>query len=485
MDVERIRSDLRDVRIFCGRYFPFVVIPLSYVRIVASKGVETAGVDETGTLAVNPEWWNSLDAEAKRCVAIHEALHVVLCHPFRRKGFDPIIYNIAADGKINSAIEEARVSGISYGRGDHVTLRRISDMTGIGLDALQKMSTEEIARELEERVKKAAVSCTLGGEGIGRDLLDGKVEGEVVQEGDKSVTGKKSAEELEREWKRILERARDFAKQAGNMPEGLERAVAEVLEVKPPWHLVLRFGIKNHSKQDSSFAYPSRRGDEYPGYYGYRYSVWCLIDCSGSISEEELRRFLGIVKFEARKADVYAIPWDGEAYSRRVDPVSVAKAPCDPRRWMEPALETAVTVEQEGEAGGFSKLIMLLDCSGSTAELFSGRAVLGYIKDAAYGLLAYAKQFSLPVAAIAFSDNAWLLSRESKNYVEHGKRIFTLRPLGSTNLADAVRLALTLKPERALVALLTDGLVGEGGLRAVRQAVKGQQGCSRRGRGGH
>jgi len=91
MDVEQIRSDLRDVRIYCGRYMPFVVIPLSYVRIVASQNVQTAGVDETGTLAVNPEWWNSLDAEAKRYVAIHESLHVVLCHPFRRKGFDSII----------------------------------------------------------------------------------------------------------------------------------------------------------------------------------------------------------------------------------------------------------------------------------------------------------------------------------------------------------------------------------------------------------
>jgi hypothetical protein len=128
---------------------------------------------------------------------------------------------------------------------------------------------------------------------------------------------------------------------------------------------------------------------------------------------------------------------------------------------MEPDVEAVLTVEQEGESGGFTKLLMLLDCSGSTSELYRGRTVLGYIKDAAFGLLAYAKQFSLPVAAIAFSTDAWLLSKESRNYVEHGKRIFALKPLDSTNLAGAVRLALTLKPEKALVALLTDGLVEE------------------------
>ena len=52
--LENIRMDLRDIRIFCGRYFPFVVIPLSYARIVATEIIETAGVDERGTLAINP-----------------------------------------------------------------------------------------------------------------------------------------------------------------------------------------------------------------------------------------------------------------------------------------------------------------------------------------------------------------------------------------------------------------------------------------------
>jgi predicted metal-dependent peptidase len=336
---------------------PFVVIPLSYVRIVASRSVQTAGVDETGTLAVNPDWWSGLDAEAKRYVAIHECMHVVLCHPFRRKGFDPIIYNAAADGKINSSIEEARVSSVSYSRGDQVTLEKISRETGISLEALQRMSTEEIARELEERAVKVAVKCAVGEEGIGRDLLDGTVEGVVVQEGDKSVAEKKSARELEKEWKRILERARDFAKQAGNMPAGLERIVAEVLEVKPPWRLVLRFGVKNHSKQDSSFAYPSRRGDDYPGCYGYRYSAWCLIDCSGSISQEELRHFLGIVKFEARKADIYAIPWDGEAYEvlKASRPADVARKVAPRMRGgggtvVAPALRKAFSLMKPGDA---------------------------------------------------------------------------------------------------------------------------------------
>ena len=148
-------------------------------------------------------------------------------------------------------------------------------------------------------------------------------------------------------------------------------------------------------------------------------------------------------------------------YSRRVDPSSVARAPDDPRRWRKPALEAVTTVEQEGEAGGFSKLIMLIDCSGSTSEFYEGRTVLSYIKDAAYGLLAYARQLNLPVAVTAFNDAAHLISPESRGHLTHAKRIFALRPSGGTNLGAAVKRAIELKPKKALIAVLTDGLVRE------------------------
>ena len=392
MDVEQLRQDIRDVRIFCGRYFPFVVMPLSYLRIVSTKTVPTAGVDERGTFAINPEWWAGLSVEAKRFVAIHESLHVVLCHPFRRKGFNRTIYNIAADGKVNDAIRGANVSGVEYRYGDEVTLEMISRETGIGVEALHRMSTEEIARELERFAQRAVGEFAGGGSNLKGDLLDGEAEGETVQEGDKTVGKDKSRGELEREWKRILERARDFAKQAGSMPAGLERLVSEVLEVKPPWHLTLRFGVRNHSKQDSSFAYPSRRGDDYPGYYGYRYSTWCLIDTSGSISEEELRHFLGIVKFEAKRADIYAIPWDGEAYEvlKATRPDEVARKIAPKMRGgggtvIKPALSKVLNLMRAGDA-----VIVLTDGEifdaeeGETQNLFrkisakAGFAMLGY-----------------------------------------------------------------------------------------------------------
>jgi predicted metal-dependent peptidase len=314
MDVEMLRKEIRNIKLYTMRYFPFIAIPLSYVRIVATDNIPTAGVDERGTLAINPDWWAKLMDEQKRAVCIHEALHIVLLHPFRAKGFNRQIYNIAADGKVNWSLRgsEIDVEGLFP---DAVTLKKIAEVVNIPVESLEKMSTEEIAGRLEDVAKELVVPCGgRGGCGEGaNDLVEGEVEGEVVQEGERSVTEKRG-KDLEKAWKEIAASALTYAKIAGRLPAGLERAVNEVLEVKPPWHVALRFGLRNHSKHDASFAYPSRRGDEYPGYYGYRYRVWCLIDCSGSISEDELRTFLGIVKHEARSADIYAIPWDAEAY---------------------------------------------------------------------------------------------------------------------------------------------------------------------------
>jgi predicted metal-dependent peptidase len=332
-NVDEIRKDLRDVRIFYSRYLPFIVIPLSYLRIVATHAVPTAGVDIRGVLAINPEYWAGLSMENKRYVAIHESLHVVLCHPFRRKGFNREAYNVAADGKVNSAIGDARVSGVNFDYNSPVSLNSLATVTGLRVEDLQKMSTEEIARILENHDENAKESEGAEG-GLEGDLLIGEVDGEIVQEGDENLGAAKTGEDLKEAWRRLCEKASAFAKQAGNMPAALERIVDEVLEVKPPWQVTLRFGLRNGAKVDSSFAYTNRRSDDLPGPLGYRYTVWCLIDCSGSIGEEELKTFLGVAKHEARNFSLRVIAWDTEAYE-----LLKAERPADVSRRVAPKMK--------------------------------------------------------------------------------------------------------------------------------------------------
>jgi predicted metal-dependent peptidase len=316
LDVSGIKSDIRDVRIFAGRYFPFVVIPLSYARIIASEHAPTAGVDEKGTLIVNPAWWTGLDIESKRYVTIHECLHICLCHPFRAKGFNREAYNICADGKVNHAITQANVSGVDFKHDGLVTLNTLATITRLRVEDLEKMSTEEIVKILEScgNPSGSEKGQSETQDSFGDDLLNGEVYGETVQEGDCSVNFPKTEEDLKQAWKQLCEKAKAFAKQAGTMPASLERIVDEILEVKPPWQVTVRFGLRNSSTFDSSFAYPNRRSDDLPGPLGYNKTVFCLIDTSGSIGQEELSCFLGITKHESRNASLRVICWDAQAY---------------------------------------------------------------------------------------------------------------------------------------------------------------------------
>jgi len=316
MDTTNIKNDLRDIRIFAGRYFPFIVIPLSYARIIASEQAPTAGVDEKGTMVVNPAWWATLDVESKRYVTIHESLHVCLCHPFRSRGFNREAYNIAADGKVNYAITEANVSGVDYKNDGLVTLSTLATITRLRVEDLEKMSTEEIVKLLESCGNPTGSEKGQSGtqDSFGDDLLNGEVYGETVQEGDYSVNSPRTEEDLKQAWKQLCQKAKAFAKQAGTMPASLERIVDEILEVKPPWQLTVRFGLRNSSTFDSSFAYPHRRNDDLPGPLDFKHTVWLLIDTSGSITEDELQCFMGIAKYESRNASLRVLAWDAQAY---------------------------------------------------------------------------------------------------------------------------------------------------------------------------
>ncbi|MGD6805809.1 MAG: DUF2201 family putative metallopeptidase [Candidatus Bathyarchaeia archaeon] len=287
MDVSGIKNDIRDIRIFSGRYFPFIVIPLSYARIIASEQVPTAGVDEKGRIVVNPNWWSTLNVESKRYAMIHECLHLVLCHPFRARGFSLMVYNICADGKVNYAINEANVAGVTFQGDGLVTLNSLATITKLQVEDLRKMSTEEIVRiiensqastPIEEQTTQESQNNSKGTPNFGDDLLKGQVDGEIIQNGERALSGSLTEEELKQAWKQLCEKAKAFAKQAGTLPASLERIVDEVLEVKPPWQTTLRFGLRNSSLFDSSFAYPNRKNDDLPGPIGYSSTVWCLVD---------------------------------------------------------------------------------------------------------------------------------------------------------------------------------------------------------------
>jgi predicted metal-dependent peptidase len=331
MNIDNLKSELLDIRIFCGRHFPFIIIPLSYAKIIISHQIPTAGVNQKGHIIINPTWWNTLNTESKRFVIIHECLHNVLCHPFRAHQFNPRLYNICSDGKVNHAIAEANIQGITYQNNDLITLSSLAIVTKLTIADLQKMSTEEITKTLENNQCSNSQKSSLSDlhqtlDGFGDDLLRGDFEGEILQEGEPTLNSS-SREGLEAAWRGVCEKAKTFAKQAGTLPASFERLVDGVLEVKPPWQTVLRFGLQGSFVCDSSFAYPNRRNTDLPGQVGYLGTVWCLVDTSGSIKQDLLKAFLGIAKHETRVASLRVVAWDTNAYE-----VLRAERPCEVAR---------------------------------------------------------------------------------------------------------------------------------------------------------
>jgi predicted metal-dependent peptidase len=352
--VEQLRQDLLDIRIFCGRYFPFLVIPLSYMRVVAIESdkmlVPTAGVTPNGSIVICPDWWNKLSPAEKRFVGMHETLHACLQHTIRMRGFQPVAYNFAADSKVNHPLIECSHSGSLSGVAPlegAITIEALATATKLRVEDLEKMSTEEIAELLQQKGKgkgkgknsnedDLGVPRGRGGSGgdkgnLNRDLLESDTkegEGQDVQGGDKKLYGgcQNREEQMDR-WKELVHRAYSFAKSVGTVPAGLERAIEEILEVKPPWQTIIRFGVRAMTKFDSTWAIANRRSDDQPGSIDYHKKLWGLVDTSGSIDEEELRMFLGLLKHEARNATLMVMSWDADVYDvlKATNPRDVAR----------------------------------------------------------------------------------------------------------------------------------------------------------------
>ena len=154
----------------------------------------------------------------------------------------------------------------------------------------------------------------------GKDEDKGGGEGEVLHEGDEADKDARDSKEVERRVERKVADAYTVAKSVGNVPEGLERLVEEVVKPKIDWRALLREKLRAFLGNSSrpSWAHVSKKHPYVrPGrIYHERRDVVVLLDTSGSISDEELRYFVSEVCAIASqvRARVTVIPFDAQAY---------------------------------------------------------------------------------------------------------------------------------------------------------------------------
>ena len=109
------------------------------------------------------------------------------------------------------------------------------------------------------------------------------------------------AEEQEREWTIAVNQAATVAARAGKLPAGTRRTLAGVAEASVDWREMLRRLWSETTPADYSWARPNR-GHIWAGLYlpGVQREgvggIAIAVDCSGSVSERQLRLFQAEVR---------------------------------------------------------------------------------------------------------------------------------------------------------------------------------------------
>jgi len=373
-EVEKIRKDYDKLKAAITRVAPFISSLLSRARIILTYGVPTASMSEHGVMLINPDRWNSLSWAGKAWLLAHETFHLAFRDGRRIGSRDLRAWNFVADA-VNNEMQKELLRAPQEIQDFEVFLDKVfydfRDFFGslnISLEDLRKMSKEELYRilpktpdvsqgppacpkcgshniritklDLKTRVVdmkcddcghqwKAQVDLS-GGGGAGFPIPIDKIEGDlnvpdaegtVLQDGDPDIykDGKESdGEETDEKWKERVATAYDVQKTIGTVPAGLKRIVDALLKPKVDWRNFLRqaFKIGFGRTVVSTWKRPSRKNPEdFPGTIRYTYpTVWCLIDQSGSIGQEEATQFLTEVYSIAGQAHVACVCWDAEAY---------------------------------------------------------------------------------------------------------------------------------------------------------------------------
>ena len=143
----------------------------------------------------------------------------------------------------------------------------------------------------------------------------------------------------------------------------------------------------------------------------------------------------------------------------KLEPVSVASNPDDPRKWKVKAQVPLTVIPSSAGTGGFKEVWLIIDCSDSTSATDArGKRVIEYEKDIAASVAAFAVERGLEFSAIPFSANAEVIRGD---VVEVMKRILLLQPHSITRLGEPARLLEEIGAERSLIAIVTDGEVYE------------------------
>lgn len=277
---------------------PFFASIALNVQFQPSSGLSTFATNYK-TIYYNPEYVCKEPEDRIPLCVLHEIMHIVMMHGYRRGERNPDLWNIACDIAINNILKyECKYA---------VPKKWYYDKKMIGLSA------EEIYDRVQKDAKFSFVVAQLGtgssaGEGEGHSAPSW-ASGDPNDDGpcpcgtihDDSTGEGKSMDQMEAEMegiKSMITQAAAVAKSVGNMPGSIQELVKIIIEPKVDWRALLAEFLTRQCEPDYDWRRPSKRfvpmGVYIPSVMPTQQqgSIAVAVDTSGSISNDELTLFL-------------------------------------------------------------------------------------------------------------------------------------------------------------------------------------------------
>jgi len=275
--------------------------------LAADDWLPTAAVDGRN-LYYNTQFFNAMTNKEIEFVIAHEILHMVFDHLERRGDRNPMLYNIAADYKVNNLLVRDRIGEKPSIVDCFQDFKYDADTSEEIYDKLFEQA-KEAGKELQELLDQLDKEGEMLDEHLDSEDADGEADGDNGEDKDSNGHGtsskrpKYSKEELKKIKDEIKENVLSSAQAAGagNTPAGVQRMIQELTEPKMNWREILQQQIQSIIKSDYTFMRPSRKGWHtgavLPGMnFDETIDVCVCIDMSGSIGSAQAKIFLSEVK---------------------------------------------------------------------------------------------------------------------------------------------------------------------------------------------
>jgi Uncharacterized protein conserved in bacteria len=260
---------------------PFYGYVASSVSIIESDNIADIRMASIPELVIyyNPVWFETLSDQHKMGAVLHELLHVILLHQYRRGDREIILWSVACDMAVNELLPEQNILK------EAVTVERMAKKLKYKMERNQNAEFYyNIISDTEEFISFTAV------EGDSILISEGGTKLQVQKMSEESA----SSTEINALKSNLAQTFSD-AKTEGGLPEGLEDRIEEnYRDVRMDWRVILKRFLTGRGKMliRKSYKRQSRRYEELPGTKrGVGVNALIAIDESGSISDALVKEF--------------------------------------------------------------------------------------------------------------------------------------------------------------------------------------------------